>query len=63
MDLNKILDSTWGVCTECGGGGFIAKLYPSGHTEQTCDECGGLGYEEQDEFDELRFNVFNFELR
>ena len=32
-----------GVCPRCEGGGFYAELYPSGHTEMTCEECGGSG--------------------
>ena len=31
-------------CYECEGGGWIAKLYPNGHTEMTCDVCMGVGY-------------------
>ncbi len=30
-------------CPECEGGGFIAKLYPNGHTEVRCETCGGSG--------------------
>lgn len=30
-------------CPDCGGSGFIAKLYPSGHTEERCDLCDGSG--------------------
>ena len=63
MDVDAILNSTYGVCPDCEGAGFIAKLYPSGHTEATCEECDGRGFEEQDELDDLRQSVFNFELR
>jgi hypothetical protein len=30
-------------CPECHGGGFIAKLYPNGHTEESCEYCNGTG--------------------
>ncbi len=36
-------------CPECGGGGMIAKLYPQGHTEVSCEECCGLGWLETTE--------------
>lgn len=31
-------------CPRCEGAGFFAALYPSGHTEVTCDCCYGNGY-------------------
>ena len=37
------------VCPECEGGGFIAKLYPNGHTEARCEICDGRGYIEEGE--------------
>lgn len=37
-DFNRGTD-----CPECMGGGFIAKLYPNGHTEERCEECEGTG--------------------
>lgn len=31
------------TCPVCEGGGWIAKLYPSGHTEVACERCDGEG--------------------
>lgn len=30
-------------CPECYGGGMVAKLYPNGHTEVSCEYCDGIG--------------------
>jgi len=30
-------------CPECCGGGMVAKLFPSGHTEVKCERCYGEG--------------------
>lgn len=30
-------------CPACHGAGWFAKLYPSGHTEESCDYCDGIG--------------------
>lgn len=32
------------TCPECEGGGFVAKLLPSGHAEVKCEICCGRGY-------------------
>ncbi len=39
-------------CSNCGGGGMVAKLYPSGHTEEKCETCGGTGQIEIEVSDE-----------
>ena len=31
-------------CGDCSGGGFIGRLYPSGHTEVRCETCNGNGF-------------------
>lgn len=30
-------------CYDCSGGGFIGRLYPSGHSEVRCETCNGTG--------------------
>jgi len=30
-------------CPACHGAGWYAKLYPNGHTEESCDYCDGIG--------------------
>jgi hypothetical protein len=30
-------------CPHCYGGGMVAKLYPNGHTEVSCEYCDGVG--------------------
>lgn len=35
-------------CPECEGAGWVGKLYPSGHTEATCDTCSGEGFFEEE---------------
>lgn len=42
----------WKECPDCEGGGIVAKLYPSGHTEATCERCDGLGQLDASEDDE-----------
>ena|SRR5690606_22230866 len=55
IDINSISATTWasvsirtdldgeGECLECAGAGFIANLYPNGHTEVRCENCDGSG--------------------
>ena len=42
-------DSSKGICPECEGGGMHFKLYPSGHTEVTCECCSGTGVVEYED--------------
>ena len=41
------LDEEDKFCEECGGSGFIAKLYPQGHCEARCEQCEGTGLKEE----------------
>ena len=40
----SILHKIYERCPDCEGVGWVAKLYPQGHTEETCQTCEGEGY-------------------
>lgn len=37
------MENNFKTCPTCDGGGVTGKLYPSGHTEVTCEDCDGEG--------------------